>query len=286
MPTPAASRMHPAIRPLLRSRIFAAVIAVGMMAAASWATPPSPQNGSLPETIAPLLPPAPGITGEGVFAELVKHNELRNGALRQYSAVRTYAVKNTNGKLHARTTVRMEFHAPDRKTFVTVSEEGSRLIRSMVLNRLVASESETAAGKKRRDSSISPANYSLDLLGEQQLGPYRCYVVRAVPMRKDKYLFEGNVWIDARDFAIVQIAGHPAKKLSFWISRAEFVRRYQKIGEFWLPLKDETAVDVKLYGKKILTIDHHLDAVNDAKVVLETGRDADRPANSAAPSPE
>ena len=40
------------------------------------------------------------------------------------------------------------------------------------------------------------------------------------------------------------------------------MRQYQKIGEFWLPAKDETFVHVRLYGKKILTIDHRDYAIN------------------------
>src|SRR6202034_127047 len=50
-----------------------------------------------------------------------------------------------------------------------------------LLNALIASEIETAAGKHHHDSAISPANYTLDLLGEQQVGPYRCFAVQAVP---------------------------------------------------------------------------------------------------------
>jgi hypothetical protein len=50
------------------------------------------------------------------------------------------------------------------------------------------------------------------------------------------YLFEGKVWIDSQDFAVVRIAGHPAKKLSF--------------------RKDETFVQVRMYGQKVLTIEH------------------------------
>jgi hypothetical protein len=80
--------------------------------------------------------------------------------------------------------------------------------------------------------------------------------VDVLPRRKDKYSFEGRAWIDAEDYAIVRIEGHPAKKLSFWIERAEFVRQYQKVDGFWLPLRDETTVHVRLYGDKKLTIDH------------------------------
>jgi len=73
---------------------------------------------------------------------------------------------------------------------------------------------------------------------------------------KEKYLFEGKIWIDAQDFAIVKIAGHPAKKPSFWINRADFVRQYQRIDGFWLPFRDETSVEVKIYGRRVFTVDH------------------------------
>jgi hypothetical protein len=82
-----------------------------------------------------------------------------------------------------------------------------------------------------------------------------------------QYLFEGKVWIDAKDYAVVRIDGHPAKKLSFWIQRADFARQYQKIDGFWLPQRDMTFVDVRLYGKKVLTIDHHDYSVNSSLAV-------------------
>jgi hypothetical protein len=156
----------------------------------------------------------------------------------------------------------MEFVSPDKKTFTATDESGSGLVRRMALHPLINSEIETAAGKQHHDTAISGDNYSLNLLGEQQVGPYHCFVAEAVPKREDKYLFEGRVWIDVNDYSLVRIEGHPAKKLSFWIQNAEFIRQYQKIDGFWLPEKDQTLVQVRLYGKKILTIEHRDYVVN------------------------
>ena len=213
------------------------------------------QTGEL-ESTTPLEPLQPGVGEDQIFAELVAHNEARNAQLLEFTTLRTYQVVDLQGKVHAQEIGQMEYRAPDKKTFVVTSEEGSGLIRHMALNPLIASEIATAAGKEHQDSSITPANYILSLLGEQQVGPHRCFVAQAIPKRKDKYLFEGKVWIDTQDYAIVRIEGHPAKKLSFWIEQANFVRKYEKIDGFWLPQKDETFVQVRLYGKKILTIDH------------------------------
>ena len=203
-----------------------------------------------------------GMSGDELFSKLLQHNRLRDMRLHQYSAVRTYEVTNDKGKVYAKEVVRMDYHAPDQKRFVTESEEGSKLVRDLVLNRLVESESATSSGRTHRDSSIKPANYEFNLLGEQDVGPYHCLVVEALPKRKDKYLFEGKIWIDAEDYGIVRIAGHPAKSPSFWITRADFVRSYQKIGEFWLPARDATLVHVRLNGTKVLTIDHRDYTIN------------------------
>jgi hypothetical protein len=40
------------------------------------------------------------------------------------------------------------------------------------------------------------------------------------------------------------------------------VRQYQKIDRFWLPQRNMTFVDIRLYGKKVLTIDHDDYSVN------------------------
>jgi hypothetical protein len=219
-------------------------------------------SGSQSELSTPLEPLRPGVAGSQLFDELDVHNQLRKAALLDYTVLRTYRVVDLKGKVHAEEVGQMEFRAPDQKNFVVTSEKGSGVIRRMALKPLISSEIETAAGKQHHDSAISAANYSLELLGEQQVGPYRCFVAQAVPKRKDKYLFEGKLWIDVDDYAVVRIEGHPAKKLSFWIERADFVRQYRKVDGFWLPERDQTSVEVRLYGKKFLTIDHQDYVVN------------------------
>jgi hypothetical protein len=251
---------------------LAAFFAITVFAVEAKGQQPNP--GSQPELSTPLAPLRPGVAESQLFAELEAHNQLRKSALLDYTVLRTYQVVDLTGKVHAEEIGQMEFRAPDEKRFLLTSERGSGVIRRMALNPLISSEIETAAGKQHHDSSITPANYSLDLLGEQQIGPYHCFVAQAVPKRKDKYLFEGKLWIDVDDYAVVRIEGHPAKKLSFWIERADFVRQYQKIGGFWLPQRDQTLVQVRLNGKKILTIDHQNYVVNASQVAVQPTEEA------------
>jgi len=229
-----------------------------------------------------LRGPSQIMTSDELFSKLLEHNRLRDLRLEQYSAVRTYEAKNDSGKIYAQETVVVSYQAPETKSFQTTSGEGSSLVRNLVFKRLMESEAEAAGGRQHRDSSLKPANYNFHLIGEQQIGPYHCIVAEALPKREDKYLFEGKIWIDAQDFAVVRIEGHPAKKLSFWINRADFVRQFQKIGDFWVPCKDETFVEIRLYGKKLLTIDHRDYTINGAKSSSEQAQDLARESQVAA----
>ena len=217
-----------------------------------------------------------GLTADDIIARMLEHNRFRNEHLQRYSAVRTYEIRNPEGKLAAQAVVHVDYRAPDKKTFNKTSEEGSGIVRHLVFDRLIQSESETSSGREHRNSAITTANYTFTLAGEEDLGPNHCFVLEATPKRKEKYLFEGKIWIDAEDFAIAKIAGHPAKKPSFWINRADFVRQYQRIDGFWLPCRDETSVEVKMYGRRMFTVDHQQYVVNPANPLrVRTGEMSD-----------
>lgn len=203
-----------------------------------------------------LHPSTAGLTGDILLVKLLERNRQREARLQQYLVPRTYRVQNDKGTVRAEAQVVLHYRAPGTKEFKIVAEKGARLIHSRVFKPLMESEVETAAGRNHNDSAISPDNYTFHLLGEEDVHGYHCFVVQAIPKRNDIYLFRGKIWIHATEFAVVQIAGQPAKNPSFWVNRVDFVRRYQKLGEFWLPLKDESVTQVKVAGKNILTIDY------------------------------
>lgn len=211
--------------------------------------------------------PSATLTSDDVIARMLERNRSRSSQLQRYSEVRTYEIRNSEGRLAAQAVVRVNYEAPDRKDFSKTSERGSLIVRHLVFDRLMQGESETTSGREHHDSAITAENYAFALAGEESLGPYRCFVLEVIPKRNEKYLFEGKIWVDADDFAIVRIAGHPAKKPSFWINDAEFVRQFQKIDGFWLPYRDETSVEVKTYGRKTFTVDHQRYIINSATPV-------------------
>ena len=130
------------------------------------------------------------------------------------------------------------------------------MIRRLVFDRLLQSEQETAAGLARQQAAISEENYLFTIIGEATLGSDHCYVLKAQPKRPGKYLFDGELWITAGDYAIARMSGRPAKALSFWIDDANFVREYRRVDGFWLPFRDETVVEGKVNEKRVLRVEH------------------------------
>ena len=248
------------LRSILAATLMAGGILVNSQSVfAQGADDNSPQNS-----------PAESLSGSELFAKLLENNHSRDGRLQRYSETRRYVVTNQKGKIHAATEVRLHYHAPNEKSFDTLCEEGSGTVRNLVFRRLMESEVETASGRSHRDSSITPVNYEFQFLRKEDGDGRRYFVVQAIPRRKDKYLFEGKIWIDSQDFAIAKIEGQPARNPSFWIHRVDFVRQYQKIGDFWLPLKDESITHLKIVGTKILTIEYFDHIVNSSETSVDS----------------
>jgi hypothetical protein len=214
------------------------------------------QEGSDSQVLGPLEPLRAAVTGTVILAEVVVHNERRSRALVEYKAVKRHQVIDARGEMYAEEIAHLEYHAPGKETVVVTSQNGWGPSGHFTLEQLIVSEIDPTTGGDDGDSSITPANYELHPLGEQQVGSFHCFVVQAIPRRKEKDLFEGKIWIDAQDYAIVRVEGHPVKRPSFWIAKEEFVRQYQKVDGFWLPQKDETLVHVRLYGTELFIVDH------------------------------
>jgi hypothetical protein len=196
------------------------------------------------------------LDGPSIFARVQQANERRAAALQGYVSTRRYSVFEPGHETDAELVVAMQFVAPSTKTFTTLAVHGVGWIHRRVFGRLMEAETQAAAGTQAADSAITSANYAARLVGSDRLSDRDCYVLALVPRRRDKYLFVGKAWIDKQDFAIARLEGEPAKSPSLWVVRAPFVRRYQRIDSFWLPLEDETHSQIRFAGEYVLRIQY------------------------------
>ena len=217
-----------------------------------------------------------------IIRRMNERNRVQREQLHSYSAVRTYEVQTSDGQVYAEDVIRVDYRAPRRMTFDKLHEQGSWIVRHLVFDRLLQSEQETLSGQERREAAISEENYTFIFVREANLGSDPCYVLKVQPKRADNYLFEGELWIDARDYGIAKMSGHPAKRVSFWIDDASFVREYHRIGGFWLPYRDESSANFRAHGTRVLRVNHGQYVINSANAAATDTQNATEPKLAAA----
>jgi outer membrane lipoprotein-sorting protein len=195
------------------------------------------------------------LSADEVMLRVVEMNEHRANALGSYSSIRSYHLEcHCLSHKKADMVVRAEYEAPNKKVFTIVSESGSGTVRSRVFKKLLEAEQESMREENQQRSAITPGNYTFQLTDYQKIDGNEFYVLEAQPLTKNKYLFRGRIWVDAKDFAITQVEGEPAVNPSWWTVKTDFTRSYQKIGSFWLPEANESVTKVRIFGSAILTI--------------------------------
>ena len=157
------------------------------------------------------------------------HDEWQEQYLIEYRAQRKFSATNLRFKEDAMLELRTTFHRPDRLESQVLRAEGSKIIRERVFNKILEAESETNSKLTKQRIDIGPANYSFSYLAREDCDGRDCYRLGITPKRREKYLIEGEIWIDAEDWGIVRVQGSPAKRPSFWARQTQIDRRYKRI---------------------------------------------------------
>lgn len=210
---------------------------------------------SAPAESGPGVSPTP-LTAEQIVAQMQRHDQMRTAQLQSYASLRHYRVEYhgffTN--LAADLAVEVRYNAATGKSFQIVSQSGSRLLVDDVLKRAVDSEKEAATDK--RSTALTPANYRFQLEGGATLQGRPVYLLDVEPIKPSKFLYQGKIWVDAADFAVVQIEATPAQNPSFWIKRTLIHFESAKTCDFWLPARNRSETRVRIGGTAVLTIDY------------------------------
>jgi outer membrane lipoprotein-sorting protein len=198
------------------------------------------------------------LTAEQVARKLQERNAQRAAALSEFEGTRVYRMQYRGfpSDRDAEMVVTMVYHAPDSKKFSVVSQTGSKLIIDRVFKKLLEGEQEAVNEENRPNTALSTENYDFTSAGYENTPEGAQYVLNLLPKTKNKYLYRGKIWVDAKDFAVRRIEGEPAKNPSFWIKKTEVTHRYVKVNDFWLPAENHTESVIRLGGRAILSIEY------------------------------
>ncbi|MGA7322337.1 MAG: hypothetical protein WBW98_17665 [Candidatus Sulfotelmatobacter sp.] len=202
--------------------------------------------------------PNTSLTVEQVVKKLQERNAERAAALDQYKATRVYRMQYRGfpSDRDAEMVVNVDYHAPNSKEFSVVSQTGSKFIIEHVFNRLLESEQEAVNEENRKHTALSTENYDFALAGYESAPDGGQYVLTLLPKTKNKFLYRGKIWIDAKDFAVVRIKGEPGKNPSFFIKKTDIEHNYLKVNGFWLPAENRTESVIRLGGVAMLSIEY------------------------------
>ena len=196
-------------------------------------------------------------TADEIAARMMAKNAERQAELQSWTSERTYRVEyhGVGGAHEGEIEVKAEY-VDGHKRLTVVSESGSKVICERVLRKMVESEQEAAESSNRMQTALTPANYNLELVGEETVDGVRAWVLHVSPRVDNKFLYRGRVWVSEDSYATVKVGGEPAKNPSWWINRASFDWRYGRHGRFWLPERTEAVSHVRIGGEAKLTIEY------------------------------
>lgn len=219
---------------------------------ASWVTAAQQATGRAPAVQNPPLPL------DQVVRNLEQKNAERTAALAQFEGTRIYRMEYRGfpGNHDAEMVVKVNYRAPNSKEFSVVSQTGSKFIIDHVFKKLLEGELEAAKGDNQRQTKLSTENYEFQFAGYENTPAGGRYVLNLLPKNRNKFLYRGKIWVDARDFAVVRIEGEPGKNPSFWIKKTVIAHQYVKVNDFWLPVENRTQSVIRLGGTASLSIEY------------------------------
>jgi hypothetical protein len=198
------------------------------------------------------------LTADQVVERLVYRNSERARGLKRAEGQRTYHLvyRGFPGDREATMVVAATYESPSTKTFRVLSSTGSKVIQHRVLQKLLEAEQEAAKPENQQRTVLDTSNYEFALLGQEEGASGPQYMLEVRPKENNKFLYRGKIWVDGNDFAVSRIEAEPAKNPSFWTKKTQIRHQYTKVGDFWLPARNQSVSWTRLGGHATLTIEY------------------------------
>jgi hypothetical protein len=180
--------------------------------------------------------------------------------LAAYTVTEHYAVFRGKDETHpaAEMLVKTTYRKQTGKSYEIVSQNGSSFWRNEVLATLLDNEKRMSRPGNVETALINSTNYEmkLDANAREQLNGRDCLVIDINPRRTSQFLFKGKLWVDAQDFAIVQLKGTASKSAFFLASAADVTRQYDEINGLPMATHAQATSGSSLLGQTVVKIDY------------------------------
>jgi outer membrane lipoprotein-sorting protein len=204
--------------------------------------------------------PAQQIDNAAILQRIDAAVKARIDGIEGYTVTEHYAVfRNHDEALTvAEMSVKTTYKRETGKSYEILSESGSALMRSLVLHAILDNEKHVNEPGVREGAWITTANYEMHVKpgGTQSVDGRDCVALSLRPRRKEPYLLEGTLWVEAKDGNIVRIEGDGSKSSSVFTGATHLMRQYANVDGFAQAVHARAESDSFLFGPTVLKIDY------------------------------
>jgi hypothetical protein len=108
-------------------------------------------------------------------------------------------------------------------------------------------------------AALTPLNYELNAAEPAEPGVVR---LLAKPRRREISLVDGSVFVTTEDADLVRVEGRLAKNPSFWTTRVDVVRRYERRSGIRVPVRLDTTAQIRVAGASTMSVVYDYEMVN------------------------
>ena len=186
--------------------------------------------------------------------------KARIDGISEYTDTERYAVFRNGDESHAvaEMTVKTTYRRDAGKSYQILSESGSAVVRNLVLHAILENEQHVNEPGVREGAWITTANYQMQVKpgGVQKVDGQDCFAISLNPRRKEPYLLEGTLWVNAKDGKIVRIEGKGSKSSTVFSGATQMTRKYVDFDGFAEATYARAVADSFLFGQTVVTIDY------------------------------
>lgn len=179
-----------------------------------------------------------------IVARIMAAHQRNKLQARAFTVKRDYQLLDKQQDQKAQVVAHITYMPPDHKEYRIVSSHGG--LGEKILRDVLNKETEEPKDPERKE--LSAANYNFEFLGNTQLDGRNCYLLGIKPKRDDKELIRGQVWVDAQNYNIRRIEGHPAKNPSWWIRDLQVFMNFAEVDGMWLRTFTYAVANVRFKG--------------------------------------
>jgi hypothetical protein len=178
----------------------------------------------------------------------------------KYTVTEHYSVYRNNDETHpvAEMTVKTEYLPETGKNYTILSQNGSAIIRHLVLGAILDAEKSINLPGNREQSWLTSTNYQMQLKpgGVQRLDGRECLALAIIPRHKAPNMIEGTLWVEAEDGSIVRIEGIASQSPSVFTGPAQVMRQYANVNGFAMATHAHAVSNSVMFGRTTVTIDY------------------------------